>query len=347
MERKIADIDQPVIVCGWGRVGRAIAKDVADAGARRMHAGGRVRPRREAISRTRSRAVLGAVLLDLRGARRAAGCAAACSRRSPGRRARSAPPPPRTSCGTAAACSSSQQCESTNVNTSTRRRWISSRPFGVDARHLDQRLVGDGEPAEVGEGAQHVDVVGVVGRPPVLGRVAQQPGVGEVADERGVDARGVEQLVVVVGGLLRTEEQPGEGARVVALEERVDGGEREAPRLEGADAFEPLEVLGAEAAGAPVALAARRGGPRAGSSGSCRPRLRPAGPARRCASRSRNDLKEWGHGGRDIGRRSEPDHVAECLTSLLRSRYSEGQHVESPSIVEDGFSAQDERPGSR
>ena len=33
MERKIADIDQPVIVCGWGRVGRAIAKDVADAGA--------------------------------------------------------------------------------------------------------------------------------------------------------------------------------------------------------------------------------------------------------------------------------------------------------------------------
>ena len=34
MERKIADIERPVIVCGWGRVGRAIAKDVADAGAR-------------------------------------------------------------------------------------------------------------------------------------------------------------------------------------------------------------------------------------------------------------------------------------------------------------------------
>jgi voltage-gated potassium channel len=33
MERKIADLDQHVIVCGWGRVGRAIAKDVADAGA--------------------------------------------------------------------------------------------------------------------------------------------------------------------------------------------------------------------------------------------------------------------------------------------------------------------------
>jgi len=32
MERKIADIERPVIVCGWGRVGRAIAKDVADAG---------------------------------------------------------------------------------------------------------------------------------------------------------------------------------------------------------------------------------------------------------------------------------------------------------------------------
>ncbi len=33
MERKIADLHQHVIVCGWGRVGRAIAKDVADAGA--------------------------------------------------------------------------------------------------------------------------------------------------------------------------------------------------------------------------------------------------------------------------------------------------------------------------
>jgi voltage-gated potassium channel len=33
MERKIADIPEPVIVCGWGRVGRAIAKEVADAGA--------------------------------------------------------------------------------------------------------------------------------------------------------------------------------------------------------------------------------------------------------------------------------------------------------------------------
>jgi voltage-gated potassium channel len=33
MERKIADIEHPVIVCGWGRVGRAIAQDVADAGA--------------------------------------------------------------------------------------------------------------------------------------------------------------------------------------------------------------------------------------------------------------------------------------------------------------------------
>lgn len=33
MERKIADIERPVIVCGWGRVGRAIAADVAEAGA--------------------------------------------------------------------------------------------------------------------------------------------------------------------------------------------------------------------------------------------------------------------------------------------------------------------------
>jgi voltage-gated potassium channel len=33
MERKIADLAAPVIVCGWGRVGRVIAKDVADAGA--------------------------------------------------------------------------------------------------------------------------------------------------------------------------------------------------------------------------------------------------------------------------------------------------------------------------
>ena len=92
----------------------------------------------------------------------------------------------------------------------------------------------------------------------MLGRVAQQPGVGEVAHQRGVDARGVEQFVVVVGGLLRTDEQAGERARVVAFEEGVDGGEREAPRLQRADALEPLEVLGAEAAGAPVALAARR-----------------------------------------------------------------------------------------
>ena len=54
MEREIADIDQPVIVCGWGRVGRAIAKDVADAGAspvvvdrdaaRLRHAGTRLSP---------------------------------------------------------------------------------------------------------------------------------------------------------------------------------------------------------------------------------------------------------------------------------------------------------------
>lgn len=33
MERKIADLSAPVIVCGWGRVGRAIAADVAAAGA--------------------------------------------------------------------------------------------------------------------------------------------------------------------------------------------------------------------------------------------------------------------------------------------------------------------------
>jgi voltage-gated potassium channel len=33
MERKIAGIQDPVIVCGWGRVGRAIAKEVAAAGA--------------------------------------------------------------------------------------------------------------------------------------------------------------------------------------------------------------------------------------------------------------------------------------------------------------------------
>jgi len=32
MERKIADIERPVIVCGYGRVGREIAKDVAEAG---------------------------------------------------------------------------------------------------------------------------------------------------------------------------------------------------------------------------------------------------------------------------------------------------------------------------
>jgi len=33
MEHKIADIERPVIVCGFGRVGREIAKDVVDAGA--------------------------------------------------------------------------------------------------------------------------------------------------------------------------------------------------------------------------------------------------------------------------------------------------------------------------
>jgi len=34
MDRRIADLDDHVIVCGWGRVGRAIAKDVADGGGR-------------------------------------------------------------------------------------------------------------------------------------------------------------------------------------------------------------------------------------------------------------------------------------------------------------------------
>lgn len=33
MERRINELTDPVIVCGWGRVGRAIAKDVAEAGA--------------------------------------------------------------------------------------------------------------------------------------------------------------------------------------------------------------------------------------------------------------------------------------------------------------------------
>ena len=105
--------------------------------------------------------------------------------------------------------------------------------------------------------------------------------------ELGCDPGGLDQLVAVVGGLLGTDEEPGERARVVALEQGADGGEREAARLQGPDALEPLEVLGAEAAGAPVALAARAAGPHAGSSGSCRPRSRPVGPARRCASRSR------------------------------------------------------------
>jgi voltage-gated potassium channel len=33
MERRIAEVAEPVIVCGWGRVGREIAKEVAAAGA--------------------------------------------------------------------------------------------------------------------------------------------------------------------------------------------------------------------------------------------------------------------------------------------------------------------------
>jgi voltage-gated potassium channel len=33
MERRISELTEPVIVCGWGRVGRAIAKEIADAGA--------------------------------------------------------------------------------------------------------------------------------------------------------------------------------------------------------------------------------------------------------------------------------------------------------------------------
>ena len=45
-------------------------------------------------------------------------------------------------------------------------------PGGVDAGQLDEHRVGDRELAEVGEAAQHVDVVGVVGGPAVLGGIA-------------------------------------------------------------------------------------------------------------------------------------------------------------------------------
>jgi len=141
------------------------------------------------------------------------------------------------------------------VNTSTTRRWNLVETLGVDASHLHQRRVGDREPAEVGEGAQDVDVVGVVRGTAVLGGVAQQARSREVTHEGVVDPGGLEQFLPVVGGLLRTLEQPGERTRVVAFEEGVDGGEREATRLQRADALQAFQVLGAEAAGAAVAFA--------------------------------------------------------------------------------------------
>ena len=72
-----------------------------------------------------------------------------------------------------------------------------------------------------------------------------------------LDPGRVDQLVVVVGGFLGTDEQPGERAGVVAIEERPDRGEGEAPRLQRPDALQLLEVLGSESPGAPAALAAR------------------------------------------------------------------------------------------
>ena len=92
----------------------------------------------------------------------------------------------------------------------------------------------------------------------MLGGVAQEPRVGQVAHEGRIDAGRVEELVVVVGGLLGPGEQAGEGTGVVALEDGADRRQRESAGLEGADALEALEVLGAEAAGAPAALAARQ-----------------------------------------------------------------------------------------
>ena len=62
----------------------------------------------------------------------------------------------------------------------------------------------------------------------MLGGIAQEPGVGEIVHELGVDAGGLEQLVVVVGGLLGTDEEPGERTGVVAVEERADGRQAEA-----------------------------------------------------------------------------------------------------------------------
>ena len=91
----------------------------------------------------------------------------------------------------------------------------------------------------------------------MLRRLAEQPGVGEVAHELRRHPGGVDQLVVVVGRLLRADEETGERARIVVIEERVDGGEREPPRLQRTDALELVEVLGPEAPRAPAALAAR------------------------------------------------------------------------------------------
>ena len=150
-------------------------------------------------------------------------------------------------------------------------------------------VVGDRQLAEIGEAAQHVDVVGVVGRAPVLGRVAEQPDVGEPRPPARVrrpptSTSSSRSKVASSEPTRRPARAPGS----VLLEQGPDGREREPPRLQRPDALEPLEVLGAEAHGS--ARCARRSGagPRAGSSGSCRPRSRPAGPTRRSASRSRS-----------------------------------------------------------
>ena len=101
-------------------------------------------------------------------------------------------------------------------------------PGGVDARQLDEHRIGHRQTPEVREAAQHVDIVGVVGGTAVLGGIAQEAGVGELAHQLGGDPGRLDQLVVVVGGLLGSHEQPRQGAGIVALEQGADRGEREA-----------------------------------------------------------------------------------------------------------------------
>ncbi len=131
--------------------------------------------------------------------------------------------------------------------------------FGEDPGELDEHVVGHTEAAEVGEGPEHVDVVGVVGGVAALVGVAEQADLLEPTHEVDGHPGRVDQLVVVVRRALASDEQRLERRRpTVVVEQGLDRGEREPARLERADAFEALEMSRSVPHGAPAALAGRQ-----------------------------------------------------------------------------------------